>query len=65
MRKITSHLVLMCIIPFPPVQAIGAALVFDGIKDVIEDIREISDENERLQKLDEARRQEAKLEENQ
>jgi|GEM_PF-3216607 len=50
---------LICILPFPGAQAVGGALIVDGIKDMIEDAREIGDENERLQKLDELSRQEA------
>jgi hypothetical protein len=53
---------LICILPFPGAQAVGGALIVDGIKDMIEDARETGDENERLQKMDEQRRQEAQLE---
>jgi len=52
---------LICILPFPGAQAVGGALIVDGIKDMLEDVREIGEENERLQKLDEARRQEAEM----
>lgn len=55
---------LICVLPFPGAQAIGGALIVDGIKDMIEDAREIGDENEHLQKLDELRRQERQMLEN-
>jgi len=52
---------LICIIPIPAAQAIGAGLVLNGINDIIDDARETGDENERLQRMDEQRRQEALL----
>lgn len=52
---------LMCVIPVPAIQLAGGALVADGIKDMIDDARETGDENERQQKLDELRRQEAQI----
>lgn len=50
---------LICIIPVPAVQAVGAGLVLNGINDIMDDARETGDENERLQKMDEQRRREA------
>lgn len=52
---------LMCIVPFAPIQAAGGALVLNGINDIIDDAREVGDENERLQKLDEQRRRDAQM----
>ena len=50
---------LICIIPVPAVQAVGAGLILNGINDIVDDARETGDENERLQKMDEQRRREA------
>lgn len=50
---------LICIIPVPAVQAIGAGLVLNGINDIIDNAREEGDENERLKNIDEQRRREA------
>jgi hypothetical protein len=49
---------LICIIPVPVIQAVGAGLVLNGINDCIDDAREQGDENEKIQKMDEIRRQE-------
>jgi len=50
---------LICIIPFPAIQAAGAGLVMSGINDCLDGAREQGDENERLQQMDEQRRREA------
>ncbi|MES2199226.1 MAG: hypothetical protein V4489_03555 [Chlamydiota bacterium] len=50
---------LICIVPFPPVQAAGAGLIMSGINDCIDGAREQGDENEQLQQMDEQRRREA------
>lgn len=52
---------LICVIPIPAVQAVGVGLVLNGVNDIIDGAREQGDENERLQKLDEQRRQEAAM----
>ena len=52
---------LMCLVPITPVQVAGGAFIVDGIKDMIDDARETGDENERQQKLDALRRQEAQI----
>jgi hypothetical protein len=48
---------LLCIIPFPAVQAVGAGLVLNGINDCIDDARDQGDVNERMQKLDQLKRE--------
>lgn len=49
---------LMCVIPVPVVQAAGVGLVTTGISDCIDGAREIGDENQRSQQMDEQRRKE-------
>lgn len=49
---------LLCLIPFPAAQAVGAGLVLNGINDCIDDARDQGDCNERMQKLDQIKRQE-------
>ncbi len=50
---------LICIIPIPAVQAVGAGLILNGINDCIDSAREQGDENEQIQKMEEQRRREA------
>lgn len=52
---------LICLIPVPAVQAIGAGLILNGINDIIDDAREVGDENARLQQMDQQRRNEEAL----
>lgn len=50
---------LICIIPIPAAQAVGAGLIVNGINDMVDGAREQGDENEQQQRMDEQRRREA------
>lgn len=51
---------LLCIIPLPATQAIGAGLILNGINDCVDDARDQGDANDRMQKLDQMNKQEEK-----
>lgn len=50
---------LIFIVPIPGAQAVGSGLVLLGINDMVDSAHEQGEENERLQRLDEQRRNEA------